>query len=145
MISIFYVIYLSHYYGFFVIVITRPIGHFSFSPWELRISICYIRVFHQFKDLHFNLINYSNWKELFICKRATKLPSPHILFFSWRTIYLLYSDRTRADKLMTSPMVMHTITSSVDYNLWLKRSNIQLKKIKQVTKVDKLTKKKTLL
>ena len=36
-------------------------------------------------------------------------------------------DKTMADQLSTSPMLIHIITPSADYNWWLKSINSQLK------------------
>ena len=46
-----------------------------------------------------------------------------------------------ADKLMQSPMLIHKVTPSVDYNWWLKRLDTQLNKPvnQNLIKVPKLS------
>ena len=58
-------------------------------------------------------------------------------------------DKTMVNELCTSPMMIHKITPSVDYNKWFKRLDTQSNKPTnqnsiKVPKVVRLTNKKTL-
>ena len=62
----------------------------------------------------------------------------------------IYRDRTMADKCCIYPMMLHKITSSVNYNQLLKRFDTQINEptnqnSTKVPKVVKVTKNKTLL